>query len=516
MKKLPYLMLAPLLISGLAGCGSKKEPAPTPKTDAEIVQEAIANPALVLTQGGAIVYSGTTTQMKTGDYLLAMKQYDYSETQKVEITWSFDKSDKWTTKEYAKDKTRVTLTPATIFETKDEYKTTITATAKLNEATASTTFYAYQNRLVVKNKTIQEYREGFADGSITANENIRFYGYVTGKMDDTYAGVYVNSGAYGIMLYAGNLEAQWNANEIAVGDLVEVIGAASPYNGLFEVKPQVVKKATIDDLPVGYVVEEPTKQSIGKREFNGTDLLLKDNSKVTMSALTYLGAGANNSKPEIADNKFNPENHAYIWFSVSLSFTPVFIQKDDSGIKAYRERTGAGTKEDPFVYSSEITSFSTISFYVDAAGGNVYRYFEDALQQVEMNKRIDFSKGYINPADSKFYKTKNGSEYKDEITPTYGGVFLDAETNDSYLALKGMNGLTFTRVNKGVFEYMSVEVPCYYNYHQGKDADGASIAEKLANWTVNQTVVAFDGYLSWYNGPNLAPIGGGSCFSELD
>ena len=515
MKKLSYLMLTSLLISGLAGCGSKKEPAPTPKTDAEIVQEAIANPALVLTQGGAIVYSGTTTQMKTGDYFLAMKEYQYSETQKVEIKWSFDKADKWTTKTYAKDTTRVTLTPATVFETKDEYKTTITATAKLNEATATTTYYAYQNRLVVKNKTIEEFRKEFAAGTIKSSENIRFYGYVTGKMDDTYAGVYVNSGEYGIMLYAGNLEAQWNANNVKVGDLVMVIGVASPYNGLFEVKPQVVQPVEAKDLPVGYVVEEPVKQSIDKRQFNGTDLLLKDNSKVTMSGLTYLGAGGSNSKPEIGKTEFDPGSHAYIWFSVNLSFAPVFIQKDNSGIRAYRERTGAGTKEDPFVYSDEITSFSSSSFYVDAAGGNVYRYFEDALQQVEMNKRIDFTKGYINPADSKFYKTKNGDTYKDEITPTYGGVFLDAETNDSYLALNNMGSLAFTKVSKGEFEYMSVEVPCYFNYHQGKDADGASIAEELAKWTVKETVVAFDGYLSWYNGPNLAPIGGGSCFSEL-
>ena len=514
MKKLSYVLLTSLLLAGLTGCGSnnKKE---KKLTDQEIVEEAANNPALLLSSGGAIIYANTTTQMKSGDFFLGMNTYEYSETQKVEITWSFDKAAQWTTGEYKKDPTRSTLTPETVYDAADEYKTTITATAKLNSATATTTFYAYMNHTKVAIKSIKNYREGYAAGTISGADNVRFFGYVTGKMTDTYAGVYVGSGEFSIMLYAGNLEAQWNANELQVGDLVDVMGSASPYNGLFEVKPQWVRKANQADIPVGYELEQPTKYEINYSAFNANDLHLRDGSMVTMENLKYLGAGASNSKAEIADNKFNPQNHAYIWFSNEQIYRSAFMHEDGGVMKAYRNRSGDGSSANPYVYTDEITDLKADSVFVDAGGGNTYRAVAPTrgtslqLQKLDMSKRIDYNKGYV--ADGKFYSDK---EHTKEVSATYGGIFLDLETNDFYFAKPNAQAkLDFTQEDIGEKFEFEVEIPCYYNYHQGADEDGASIAEMLSNWTVRETVCEFDGFLSWYNGPNLAPIGGAQCFS---
>ena len=505
MKKLSYVLLTSLLIAGLTGCGNNKKEKKL--TDQEIVEEAANNPALLLSSGGAIIYANTTTQMKSGDFFLGMNSYEYSETQKVEITWSFDKADKWTVEEYKKDPTRSTLTPATVYDPALEYKTTITATAKLNSATATATFYTYMNRLQVTIKSIKEYREGYAKGDITGAENIRFFGYVTGKMGDTYAGVYVASGDMGIMLYAGNLEAQWNANGLKVGDLVDVMGAASPYNGLFEVKPQWVKKAAQSDIPLGYDLSEPAKNDIPDSGFNATELNLKDGSLVTMENLKYLGAGDSDSKAEIGKTEFDPTSHAYIWFSTEFIHEAAFINKVNDDYKAYLQRSGAGTTADPYVYTDEITDITQGTYVVDAANGNMYKKGENGLEKIDMSKRIDSYKGYV--ADGKFYSDE---QHTKEITPTYGGIFLNLENNDFYFAKANSQGkLEFIKANLGDKFEFEIEIPCYYNYHQG---NGQDIAELIETFEIRESVVEFDGILSWYNGPNLAPIMGASCFHE--
>ena len=232
-----------------------------------------------------------------------------------------------------------------------------------------------------------------------------------------------------------------------------------------------------------------------------------------MGGLRYLGAGANNSKPEINDNKFNPQNHAYIWFSQELAYTPAYVvNNSEKKLAAYTTRTGAGTTEDPFVYGGDITTtLAENALVMDVLSGKVYRKASSKLNLLDMSKRVDFTKGYTN--EGKFYKD---SEHKTEVKPTYGAAFLDAETGKFYINdVNSSKELVFTEAIIGSEETSEIEVPCYYNYHQGADADGASLKTMLQSWVIRETVVDFDGYLSWFNGPNLAPIGGADCFTSL-
>lgn len=95
-----------------------------------------------------------------------------------------------------------------------------------------------------------------ADAKATRKENetVITYGYVYGYFaydaNHFYTGVYIASGADGMMLYAGKLTNYFGI--IDIGDLVMVVGKASPYNGLFEVKPDLVKQI---DHAVDGVVE---------------------------------------------------------------------------------------------------------------------------------------------------------------------------------------------------------------------------------------------------------------------
>ena len=68
-------------------------------------------------------------------------------------------------------------------------------------------------------------------------------GYVVALMNDKQDGefsngVWIADGGDGMMLYGGNLAAYFSS--LHIGTYVFVSGAASPYNGLFEVKPSVI------------------------------------------------------------------------------------------------------------------------------------------------------------------------------------------------------------------------------------------------------------------------------------
>lgn len=78
-------------------------------------------------------------------------------------------------------------------------------------------------------------------------------GRITGaydwSYDEIFRGVWITDGADGLMLYAGTLQTDFYDSEdseakLKVGDVVQVFGEASPYNGLFEVKPKKVIKVT--------------------------------------------------------------------------------------------------------------------------------------------------------------------------------------------------------------------------------------------------------------------------------
>jgi hypothetical protein len=112
--------------------------------------------------------------------------------------------------------------------------------------------------LRVNAEAVKPQVQTIADAKATRKEGetVITYGYVYGyyayDANHFYTGVYIASGADGMMLYAGKLTNYFGI--IDIGDLVMVIGKAAPYNGLFEVKPDAVKE--IDHAIEG--VTQPT------------------------------------------------------------------------------------------------------------------------------------------------------------------------------------------------------------------------------------------------------------------
>ena len=121
------------------------------------------------------------------------------------------------------------------------------------------------------------------------------------KFEEIYRGVVITDGSAGLLLYAGCLQnAFYDENQqqlIKEGDIVAAYGKVSPYNGLFEVKPDMVKivntQAEKDKIaPVSYRTETIT--DLAKMKPSQTGDMLKVNGLQlysTVSELNKLNTG---------------------------------------------------------------------------------------------------------------------------------------------------------------------------------------------------------------------------------
>lgn len=117
-------------------------------------------------------------------------------------------------------------------------------------------------------------------------ETVVTTGYVTAFMnpvqDSEYSnGVWIADGADGMMLYGNSLVAYFGA--LHIGDMIMVIGPASPYNGLFEVNGPTI--AFVDTTPEP--IAEPVWTKIGESELssygavNANDPVIIENAEIT-------------------------------------------------------------------------------------------------------------------------------------------------------------------------------------------------------------------------------------------
>ena len=111
-------------------------------------------------------------------------------------------------------------------------------------------------------------------------------GYVTAVMNNAddaeyQNGVWVADGADGMMLYGASLTAYFTS--LHIGDMILVIGQASPYNGLFEVKNPSI--SFVDESPEA--IAQPVWTEIGETELNSYDAV-KANDPVTIPNATIV------------------------------------------------------------------------------------------------------------------------------------------------------------------------------------------------------------------------------------
>ena len=176
---------------------------------------------------------------------------------------------------------------------------------------------------VVKSGSIAEIKANYdlADGEEKINDGDTIFttGRITAaydwKYEEIYRGVVITDGYRGLLLYAGCLQQAFYNDSSAEpnfkeGDIVSIYGKVSPYNGLFEVKPEAVNLVTDETekakiAPVEYRTETPESMKKLKQSQTG-DMVKMQGLHVydTVSTISKLLPGAHwVIKLADADNK---------------------------------------------------------------------------------------------------------------------------------------------------------------------------------------------------------------------
>jgi len=293
--KLAKILIPVLALMALAGC---EKPIPTE----QLVVDAVSEIGALLTNGSSgTPYSDRTMtiNLSSGETLNATTALKINaETLKVDaangvevtIAYAFDETTaaNWNTKLGSPDASHARLAPK-IFDFED-YVSTLTGTIACGDVTKaiSWTIAVAQRGYELIVIPISEVR-----GNVVANQEFTTRGYITGTMEPNtthlYSGVFIADGEYAIMLYAGQLSNLWFLGEFAIGDLVIVTGAYSPYNGLSEMKPVT--------LEIDYAfaeVEEPVDIVIAaEAEFTTAALTGHDGCIIQVGGLVYQSGKGN-------------------------------------------------------------------------------------------------------------------------------------------------------------------------------------------------------------------------------
>ena len=333
--KLKSLLALPLIIVALAGCTQNKPAQSSSEeelTDEQIVELMISDPTNLIKSTGDIMYYGTTTRLKYGETLVAVKKYSY-ETGKndeegnpiiiqPEITWTF--SDKhWTKQSYidsnkVADPTRYKFVPESVYTTDTEYDTDLTLKMKYNDVTKEVVWHVHEGHIELQAMTIEEYRKGIASGSVSKSAYVKLYGYITGAHAPEHesSGVYMQDGEWAIQLYAGNLGTCYTGNGIEVGDLVYAVGNLSQYHGLDELYVATLQKVTDSEkAALDRVPDEPVVMNIEAGKFTATDLAHKDACLAKMDNLTFITVGKTDPGEGKRTNEYKTsESYTYLLF----------------------------------------------------------------------------------------------------------------------------------------------------------------------------------------------------------
>ena len=330
--KLKTLFALPLIVVALAGC-QQKEQAPEAVSAEQIVETMINDPTHLVKSDGSLMYYGTTTRLKYGDTLVAVKKYTY-ETGNMdkdgneiiaepEIKWEFSDNN-WTKKGYVDsnkqaDPTRYSFVPASRYSADTEYDTDITLTMTWEGVSKSVVWHVHEGHIDLTPMSIEDYRKGIAAGSIAKTTYVKLYGYITGAHapEHEYSGVYMQDGDWAIQLYAGNLGTCYTSNGIEVGDLVYAVGNLSQYHGLDELYVATLQKVSAtEEAALEYHPTAPNVLTIPAGGFNATALAHKDACLVKMDNLKFITVGS--SATVTATNVYNTsDQYQYLWFKDS-------------------------------------------------------------------------------------------------------------------------------------------------------------------------------------------------------
>lgn len=298
-KKILFILPALMLGMSLAACG-EEQVTHTPEEAIEYVSEVL--PTLFLDAAGMPGRLKKTYDVVPGDTFLAMTTFTYEDTLEVNIEWTSDRPSDVTIKNVTnsggiKVENRVQISFKTVYKMEDRYSSKITGRITCEDATPVEVYFNTDvKHLNVRETTIREFKEGYKDAQynktlanpvFASSDTVSVYGYVVANFEPTsdhlYSGAWIQNGEDGLQLYAGTLSTFWFDLELKVGDLIRAIGYGAGYNGLLELKPNVIEKITVKgDL----VVADPVvKQFATADGWSAAELLNKDGNAVFMKNL---------------------------------------------------------------------------------------------------------------------------------------------------------------------------------------------------------------------------------------
>ncbi len=264
-------------------------------TDEEICKAVISSAAVLTNSVKAPIRDESyglknNIEQKAAHYIIAQTNYSYltdsGNTFDVVVDWDFDSTLFTSETVEANGSSYLQLNPVW-GEFGTVKSTTITGTAKLNNATASLKF----NVDINSNKNIVPIKDMPGKGVTCAVQ-----GYVTSFIPDTdpdnWYGILVQAGNYGFMIY--DIPKKNVPNGLKVGDCIEVSGESSPYNSTRQITGS---KAVITILSGKDVegVEKPTVSELNHPGFM---------SPATYASLSTI-SGAKVLEVNLYDNSYN-------------------------------------------------------------------------------------------------------------------------------------------------------------------------------------------------------------------
>lgn len=145
----------------------------------------------------------------------------------------------------------------------------------------------------IKSGTLTEVKEECKSGDMVVIRGRVSMAY-NWVYEEVFRGVGITDGDDGILLYAGCLQASFYESatsemRIHIGDIIEVYGEVSPYNGLFEVKPRTIRvvtdQAMIDAIAPTVLRTQTVEEFASYKEEDTGALATVEGLKLDMTAI---------------------------------------------------------------------------------------------------------------------------------------------------------------------------------------------------------------------------------------
>lgn len=299
MKKLLALTILPFAL-GLVGCSGGNP-------DKDLTDLALDSLPMLIdtTKGKEILATEAAINSADQTSYLALNTLTYKEKE-FELEWVAAPAEKWVSKVYTTDETRTKYMP---LYGDEEFECSLTLnlnivgskyvaskTWKFNAAPhvkpdlSEYTFYTLENlQKAYKAKPAElTSKKVYTYGQIVAHHE---------APDHVYSGVYIQDGAYGLMLYSGQLSKLWESMDLVLGDKILVTGTITPYSGLVELQPAKIE--SLDFYPE-YTVATPVVNDLTNLTFDYANVGVYQGSLVEFKGLTFkqfkTRASTNNKK----------------------------------------------------------------------------------------------------------------------------------------------------------------------------------------------------------------------------